>query len=73
MREFPTEKDVPIPQISHKDVKYPWRVLEIGDSFFIENGKMSSIAGSKDWAQKQLRRKFTARTVEGGIRVWRIK
>ena len=81
------DKDIPIPDKCPNDgrgrkVKYPFRQMEVGDSFLYEEpfsqaaqAKLHSCAYAfkknnpekKNW-------KFTVRKVEGDkIRVWRIK
>ena len=71
------EKGIPIPPRSN--IKYPWGEMEVGDSFFVEceysRKKHQSIGGSKAQfiRHHKSKCKFTARRVDGGIRVWRIK
>lgn len=72
MSSIKIDKGVPVPNSYAKKHKYPFPELEVGDSFFVATspGKLSSQA----WAMgKRLKRKFTVRAVEGGVRVWRIK
>jgi len=84
MSEFKIEKNVPIParRGGGPPNKYPWRDMEVGDSFFVPaNGKsrnalmraLTSSTQSKSLARDGL--KFTARTdaEANGVRVWRIK
>lgn len=66
----PVEKNIGMPGASRgRGLKYPWHSMEVGDSFLITNGSIrlnpppSLLA--KGW-------KFSARKVEGGIRVWRV-
>lgn len=54
---------------------YPWEEMEVGDSFFIEyegdkRRQYASIAGH---ASKRYGKKFTARTFDNGVRIWRIE
>jgi len=76
---YKIDKNVPIP-IGPKAIRrYPLREMEIGDSFFVPDEDMprgknvihSAIsvyaARSKDgW-------KFKSRSVDGGVRVWRVE
>ncbi len=68
------DRNVPMPAKPHAGGRpsiYPWAELEIGDSFFVPDKKSSNCGA---WmAGKLLGRKFSARTVDGGVRVWRIK
>jgi hypothetical protein len=65
------EKNVPIP--GKRGLKYPFLSLAVGDSFFVPGGTQKDVTGYMTWAQKKSKFRFTARTIEGGIRVWRIK
>ena len=66
------EKGVPLPK-EKKASAYPVREMEIGDSFFIAG---ASIQGKEQAACRQMAGnrgfKLTIRTVEGGLRVWRV-
>lgn len=65
------EKNVPVPA-AKKARKYPFDQLEIGDSLFFHGEKYHS--RPRDAARIYGRRtgkKFMARCVEGGIRIWR--
>lgn len=47
--------------------------MEVGDSYFVEGGNATEYNKAKSWAQRAKKDwLFSARTVEGGIRVWRI-
>jgi hypothetical protein len=75
------EKGIPIPEKKVKNFnwgKYPWRLMNIGDSFFVEvsteenkHHSLSRIA--QNYRRFRPEKEFTARSVENGIRVWRIK
>jgi hypothetical protein len=65
------EKGIPLPVGRHK---YPFLDMEIGDSFFVGNrttGEMSYHIAY--FRKKHPLRKFTCRTVDGGVRCWRIE
>lgn len=70
--EFKIEKNVPIPADRRKKSKYPWKEMEIGDSFFVP-GKGTHEFRAVPGAQKRYGMKFTMRAVEGGVRVWRVE
>lgn len=67
------EKGLPIPD---PPKRYPYKNMEIGDSFFIAGdnaGKnMYWVYVSASSAGKRLKRKFSARKCDGGMRVWRV-
>lgn len=53
---------------------YPWDDMKVGDSFFVPSIRSSAnIASSKGIAMKRTGFAFSTRSVEGGVRVWRIK
>lgn len=53
--------------------KYPWSKMEVGDSFFVENGNLRKVAGAACHAGRRSGKKFIARAVEGGVRAWRYE
>jgi len=81
------DKDIPIPEFSTKASKYPFRQMEIGDSFFVEFPKEAtnrelkktqcSILGSSRCRRFKDGRKFNSQIVNminlKGVRCWRIK
>lgn len=73
---IPIDKDVPLPQDAHAqyrtNAKYPWKTMEVGDSFEVPNLKVTSAGPMASMAGKRLGRKFTARATPNGSRIWRI-
>lgn len=83
MSIFKVDKDVPIPESRGRrwgTSIYPFRDMEVGDSFFVPTesgqevvmGKRIASAGTN----RALRKDgifFTVRKVEGGVRCWRAK
>jgi hypothetical protein len=80
------ECDVPIPEPNRNHVgrktTYPWTLLEVGESFFVElqRDEISRVKSLQEIASKaanRYRRKFTTRTIvddDGnllGVRFWR--
>ena len=52
---------------------YPFGSMEVGDSFLVKQIENAQTARNSAWAYgKNHGRKFTARTVENGLRIWRI-
>jgi hypothetical protein len=72
------DKGVPIPgahRAGGRQPKYPWREMEVGDSFFVPKpeGKdlrqlMARLASQACYYKPLI---FTTRGVDGGVRVWR--
>lgn len=71
---YEIEKSICIPNIAKKGPKrkYPFVDMEVGDSFFLPQGT-KAISVSAAIQGRALNRKFVTRTVEGGMRVWRVK
>jgi hypothetical protein len=51
--------------------KYPWRTMDVGDSFLVPAKTPRTFSAQMTNAAKSTGRKFAARTVDGGCRVWR--
>lgn len=78
VKGFVLESGVPIPPVKRNTCagacKYPFDELEIGEGFFlagtsqIKFGPYISVWKRRNSSAK----KFTVRSVEGGIRVWRV-
>lgn len=78
MSEFKIEKNVPMPPRLSNPGKYPWRQMEVGDSFFapgwtagrfnnnIQRVRLAVLPDSK-WKCRTV----TENGIEG-VRVWRI-
>ena len=69
--------DIPIPKhVAH--ARYPWRQMEIGNSFFVPGKTVKSIVGPMTFARRTLGHKYATRPwrqpsgVEG-VRVWRVQ
>ena len=67
---FKIEKDVPVP--TRYSNQYPLDDMEVGDSFFAPNRTSSDLSTPIVRARK-LGKKFTCRTKDGGVRVWRVE
>lgn len=69
--EIKIDKNIPMPKLK---IHYPFKELEIGDSFFVPGKKITDFGGSINNAKPK---KFTLKSVEEkgvkGIRIWRIK
>ena len=75
--EFPIAKSVPIPPGAGMQPKYPYRSMEVGDSFFIEGLSAAQMSGQNNNYSQKLGGKFIGRTVTEngttGCRVWRVE
>lgn len=71
--EFKVEKGIPVP--AFKDAyKYPFSNMKVGDSFFVPMN--DPICRKVSYASfqygKRHKQKFKIRSVDGGVRCWRI-
>lgn len=67
------EKNIPMPP-SRKSVEaYPWAEMLAGDSFFAAGQKQSNMSSMASVQGRKRGWKFVTRSVEGGVRVWRVK
>ena len=71
---YKVEKNVPMPTYSGKKgvSKYPFKEMEVGDSFEFKGSK-PTIDAAVNRFSKILDYKFTVRKVENGFRIWRTK
>ena len=61
-------RDVPVPK---PHFRYPYGVMEVGDSFVVPGGRLQIVCNANYRAGKRLGRRFTARKEDSGVRVWR--
>jgi hypothetical protein len=47
--------------------------MQVGDSFFVPEGNLPNLRSNASRANGVYQKTFTARAVEGGVRVWRVK
>lgn len=70
------DKNVPMPRPQRRASKYPWRAMNIGDSFFAAGVGIGRMAGQATWAARVTGYKFACRTATEndvlGARVWRV-
>lgn len=73
MTQIKIDKGVPVPasRWSGSKRKYPFPDMEVGDSFFTES-KQETVGSSVASYARFNNKKFTARSENGGTRVWRI-
>lgn len=70
MGELVIEVGVPIPE-DKAAIGWPHAQMEVGQSFFVVGKGLQTVCNANQRFQKRLGWKFTARKVEGGVRVWR--
>ena len=72
---FEIDHDIPIPKPRPRPRKYPFRDMQIGDSFYVPQTIVKNIAPAAAQVAKRMGNgaKFTCRSIDGGVRVWRVK
>jgi hypothetical protein len=72
------EKGIPVPSNATRKAKYPFREMEVGDSFFITDKvdaertrKKVSAAATMFCQQREC--KFKTQTFDTGVRIWRVE
>lgn len=65
------DKGVPLPPRSRANVRriYPWREMEIGDSFFVPGKTANQMSPSCGRVGRELNAKFAVRQEANGVRV----
>lgn len=75
---FAIEKSIPIP-VRSRDSRYPFKEMDVGDSFMVEFEATPPIIVTRrvrsavSSYQKKSLAKFTVRTFDDGLRVWRVE
>lgn len=73
--ETKIEKGIALPESSARrgtPPKYPWRTMEVGDSFLFPREKKSPHSQAHQSSIIYAPRKFIARLTPDGVRCWRI-
>jgi hypothetical protein len=70
---FQIEKDVPLPEARQPASSYPFRLMEVGDSFMVTDEEVAKRARASAYmTSKRMGAKFACRTVADGWRFWRV-
>lgn len=73
---FDVQPNVPLPPKRRHSTarKWPFAIMQIGDSFIVPDPERWKYAqATASVYGKRLKRKFTTRQMDDGLRVWRIK
>jgi hypothetical protein len=75
---YEIEKGIPVPEPVQRGPwpKYPLRIMQIGDSFFVKSSNeklLASVINSAREFGSRNKKKFATRLMDGGIRVWRVE
>lgn len=66
---YAIEKGIEMPEGRNR--KYPFKEMEVGDSFFVDEGRKDSLQAMCSQYGKKYGRKFCALAWQTGVRVWR--
>ena len=71
--QFTIAKNVPLPDANR--AKYPFREMEVGDSFYVPGKRkyLSATAAAVGFAKVNAWCKFASRKEGDGGRIWRVK
>lgn len=70
---YEIENGIPAPEVTRgAGRKYPFKEMEVGDSFFVDEGSAKKLQAMAYGYGKKLKAKFVARTYKTGARVWRV-
>ena len=71
---YKIEKNISIAEALTSRNKYPFPKMKVGDSFFVEDIMDKHVVRAAAYSYgKYHGKKFRTRTVDGGVRVWRIE
>lgn len=72
---YETRKGVPLPALLDNAHKYPFRTMEVGDSFALSGENRLRVASAASDANKRLApKRFSIRQMDdGSLGCWRIK
>jgi len=66
--QFAVDKGIPVPPTK---AKYPWRTMEIGDSFLVTDKAKAASVRVATYKERVDGRRFLARPTSEGMRIWR--
>jgi hypothetical protein len=66
------QKGLELPKHGGGFRKYPWEGMQIGDSFLISDKSITSVSSVANRASARLGMKFSCRSTDAGVRVWRV-
>ena len=72
------DKNIPVPSTQGRPSRYPWRGMEVGDSFWAESTANNVLVNGHNWCKrngKQMEFRTQEEFKEGkkGVRLWRCK
>ncbi len=70
---FVIEKNIPMPRRRDEDLGLPFDQMEVGDSFLAPDLTKKVLYNAANSFRKKTGKRFLLRTVEGGIRCWRVE
>jgi len=68
----PIERGIPVPTRERKPRRYPWRELEVGESFVYLGNPRAAYPHAQKQSERLKRTFYAAAIGDGRVRVWRI-
>lgn len=65
------DKNIPLPA-KREHLTYPFKELEVGDSFEVPEGKEMSVRSLVSIRNGRGKEQYSVRTIDGIVRAWRI-
>lgn len=65
------DKNVPLPPPRANHNKYPWNIMQVGDSFIIPQESHSAYSNAYRASERYAPKRFVCRQVKEGYRIWR--
>lgn len=69
MLEVETGHEMPTARNSRQ---YPWDTMSVGDSFFVAGATSQDMSPVISHRQRKHTEKYTRRSINGGVRVWKL-
>ncbi len=75
---IPIDKGIPMPDFKPRGARaiYPWRTMDVGDSFLIKGKTLSDVRANIAGIEGRMNARFRAAPVKGKrnqVRVWRVE
>lgn len=66
------EGGIPVSEHRGGFYKYPWQEMQVGDSFLVADKTIQSMSSVANRAAARFGFKFSCRSTDEGVRIWRI-
>ena len=66
------QKNIPVPPRT-RPLRFPFDKMKVGDSFLVKGVKPANLYQSAHTYGRRMKEKFLVRSVDGGVRCWRVE